>query len=106
MTLKFYRPLAAFHTVATSLSIRTFAQVLGFLLLWSFTNGQIACRRPSSSGSKAPVPGAGPIYLGNFHERDVLPVEESCDRFGSWEEASQTGKNALKKLSELYRETA
>ena len=34
-----------------------------------------------------------------FHERDVLPVEESCDRFGSWEEASQAGKNALKRLS-------
>jgi hypothetical protein len=41
-----------------------------------------------------------------FREHDVLPVEESCDRFGSWEEASQTGKNALKKLSDLYRETA
>jgi len=41
-----------------------------------------------------------------FREPDVLPVEESCDRFGSWEEASQTGKNASKKLPELYRETA
>ena len=41
-----------------------------------------------------------------FREHDVLPVEEACDRFGSWEETSQTGKNALKKLSELYRETA
>jgi hypothetical protein len=41
-----------------------------------------------------------------FREHDVLPVGESLDRFGSWEEASQTGKNALKKLSELYRETA
>jgi hypothetical protein len=34
-----------------------------------------------------------------FDERDVLPVEESCDRFGSWEEASQVGKNELMKLS-------
>jgi hypothetical protein len=34
-----------------------------------------------------------------FGERKILPVEESCDQFGSWEEASQAGKNALKKLS-------
>jgi hypothetical protein len=29
-------------------------------------------------------------------EHEVLPLEESCDRFGSWEEASQAGKEALK----------
>jgi len=31
-------------------------------------------------------------------EHEVLPLEESCDRFGSWEEASQAGKKVLKKL--------
>jgi hypothetical protein len=36
-----------------------------------------------------------------FHGDDVLPVEESRARFDSWEEASQTGKKALKKLAEL-----
>jgi hypothetical protein len=34
-----------------------------------------------------------------FREHKILPVEESCDQFGSWEEASQAGKKALKKLS-------
>ena len=34
-----------------------------------------------------------------FHDHEVLPMEEARDRFGSWEEASQFGKNALKKLS-------
>lgn len=29
----------------------------------------------------------------------ILPVEESTDRFRSWEEASQFGKKALQKLS-------
>jgi len=33
-----------------------------------------------------------------FSENEVLPVEESCDRFGSWEEASQVGKKTLTKL--------
>jgi hypothetical protein len=32
-------------------------------------------------------------------ENKILPVDESCDRFASWEEASQVGKNALMKLS-------
>jgi hypothetical protein len=31
-------------------------------------------------------------------EDKVLPVEESRDQFCSWEEASQAGKKALKKL--------
>jgi hypothetical protein len=30
-------------------------------------------------------------------EHEVLPLEESCDRFGSWEEASQAGKKALER---------
>jgi hypothetical protein len=34
-----------------------------------------------------------------FREREALPVEESFDRFDSWEEASQAGKKELKKLS-------
>ena len=34
-----------------------------------------------------------------FREREALPVEESFDRFRSWEEASQAGKRELKKLS-------
>jgi hypothetical protein len=34
-----------------------------------------------------------------FYDYEVLPMEEARDRFGSWEEASQFGKNALKKLS-------
>lgn len=33
-----------------------------------------------------------------FSDRKVLPVEESRDQFGSWEEASQVGKKALKKF--------
>jgi hypothetical protein len=33
-----------------------------------------------------------------FRDREALPVEESFNRFGSWEEASQAGKKALKKL--------
>jgi hypothetical protein len=35
----------------------------------------------------------------SFREREALPVEESINRFGSWEEASQAGKKELKKLS-------
>ena len=34
-----------------------------------------------------------------FRGQEILPVEEARDRFGSWEEASQSGKNALKKVS-------
>jgi hypothetical protein len=34
-----------------------------------------------------------------FREREALPVEESINRFGSWEEASQAGMKELKKLS-------
>jgi hypothetical protein len=34
-----------------------------------------------------------------FHEDKMLSVEESRDQFGSWEEASQAGKAAMKKLS-------
>jgi hypothetical protein len=34
-----------------------------------------------------------------FREREALPMEESINRFGSWEEASQAGKKELKKLS-------
>jgi hypothetical protein len=36
-----------------------------------------------------------------FREHKALPVEESRDRFDSWEEASQVGKKALKKLSAI-----
>jgi len=34
-----------------------------------------------------------------FRDDKTLPVEESRDRFGSWEEASQVGKSALMRLS-------
>jgi hypothetical protein len=34
-----------------------------------------------------------------FSDDKILSVEESRDRFGSWEEASQAGRKALKKLS-------
>jgi hypothetical protein len=34
-----------------------------------------------------------------FCEGKALPVEESFERFGSWEEASRAGKKELKKLS-------
>ena len=33
-----------------------------------------------------------------FCDREALPVEESFNRFGSWEEASQARKKVLKKL--------
>jgi len=33
-----------------------------------------------------------------FRDHEALPLEESRDQFGSWEEASQVGKKALKKL--------
>jgi hypothetical protein len=33
-----------------------------------------------------------------FSEGKTLPQEESTDQFRSWEEASQAGKKALKKL--------
>jgi hypothetical protein len=33
-----------------------------------------------------------------FSEGKMLPLEESTEQFRSWEEASQTGKKALKKL--------
>ncbi len=36
-----------------------------------------------------------------FCEHEVLPVDKSCERFGSWEEASRFGKKALEKLSAL-----
>ena len=34
-----------------------------------------------------------------YCEDKVLPVKESGDQFGSWEEASQAGKETLKKSS-------
>jgi hypothetical protein len=38
-------------------------------------------------------------YTWELHSKDkVLPVEESREQFSSWEEASQAGKKALKKL--------
>jgi hypothetical protein len=37
-----------------------------------------------------------------FSKHRVLPVEESRDQFGSWEEASQVGKTALKKLLVIW----
>jgi len=36
-----------------------------------------------------------------FSDDKILSVEESRDRFGSWEDASQAGKKALKKLSTI-----
>jgi hypothetical protein len=36
-----------------------------------------------------------------FRGQKILPVEESCDQFDSWEEASQAGKKALKKFSAI-----
>jgi hypothetical protein len=34
-----------------------------------------------------------------FRDHEILPIKEARDRFGSWEEASQSGKNALKQVS-------
>jgi hypothetical protein len=34
-----------------------------------------------------------------YREHEVLPVEESYERFSSWEEASLNGHKALKNLS-------
>ena len=34
-----------------------------------------------------------------FHDEKILPLEESRDRFTSWEEASLIGNKALLKLS-------
>ena len=36
-----------------------------------------------------------------FRDHEILPMEEARARFDSWEEASQFGKNALKKLSAI-----
>jgi hypothetical protein len=36
-----------------------------------------------------------------FSDDKILSVEESRDRFGSWEDSSQAGKKALKKLSTI-----
>jgi hypothetical protein len=36
-----------------------------------------------------------------FSDDKILSVEESRDRFGSWEKASQVGKKALEKLSTI-----
>jgi len=44
-------------------------------------------------------PAPNPYSWEIFREREVLPLEESINRFGSWEEASQAGKKELKKLS-------
>ena len=44
-------------------------------------------------------PAPNPYTWEIFREREALPVEESINRFGSWEEASQAGKKELKKLS-------
>jgi hypothetical protein len=44
-------------------------------------------------------PAPNPYTWEIFHEREALPVDESYDRFRSWEEASQAGKKELKKLS-------
>jgi len=44
-------------------------------------------------------PAPNPYTWEIFREREALPVEESFNRFGSWEEASQAGKKELKKLS-------
>jgi hypothetical protein len=34
-----------------------------------------------------------------FRDHEILPIEQSHDRFGSWAQASEFGKNALKRLS-------
>jgi hypothetical protein len=44
-------------------------------------------------------PAPNPYTWEIFSGREALPVEESCGRFRSWEEASQAGKKELKKLS-------
>jgi hypothetical protein len=36
-----------------------------------------------------------------FCDHEILPMEEARDRFGSWEEASKLGKDALKRLSAI-----
>jgi len=39
-------------------------------------------------------------YTWEIHrDNEALPVEEGRNQFGSWEEASQAGKNMLKKSS-------
>jgi len=35
-------------------------------------------------------------------EHEILPLKESRDRFGSWEEASQAGKKALQSAEETH----
>jgi hypothetical protein len=45
---------------------------------------------------RCPAPSRYTWEIVRGHE--PLPLEESRDRFGSWEEASQAGKKALKKL--------
>jgi hypothetical protein len=46
-----------------------------------------------------PVRRVEAIDVGIFSEGKMLPVEGSADQFRSWEEASQAGKKALKKLA-------
>ena len=33
-----------------------------------------------------------------FREHDVLPVEESCDRFGSWERGETNRKECVEEI--------
>jgi len=40
-----------------------------------------------------------------FSEGKILPVEESTDRFRSWEEANQAGKRALQEIVRKSRRT-
>jgi hypothetical protein len=40
-----------------------------------------------------------------FTDDRVLPVEESADRFRSWEDASQFGKKALQEFQQSARVT-
>jgi hypothetical protein len=44
-------------------------------------------------------PAPNPYTWEILREHESLPVEESSNRFGSWEEASQAGKKELKKSS-------
>jgi hypothetical protein len=44
-------------------------------------------------------PAPSPYTWEIFREREALPVEESFNRYGSREEASQAGKKELRKLS-------
>jgi hypothetical protein len=81
----------------------------GFCVGRLFSQSFIMARARNSASSRDPntckqrFPGVvqkAPIYLGIVREHEILPLKESCDRFGSWEEASQAGKKALQSIAE------